>query len=358
MLSIVRDALLRSVVALSWAATAGVGCSLAGLDSEYGVDGATGAEGGGDACNRPENCTNGVDDNCDGLVDCADPECTGAGYACTAAAVQSGWTFVAYSATTRPVCPASYGAQVQAVIGKVAGQAASCSCSCSGTEAVCGGNVTLQAYPSGCTSDTNLNLPVNDGICSETSVPSGYSFQLANPASQPIQGTCSGSGIVANGPPTPTFDMGATCGVSTSLGAGCGAGACAPPTGASFKPCIVHPGNVACPQLGFTQQILVSTGNPGYVDTRACSDCPCGTSLQCGLVRGMGFWSDKVCNGGGGGGQALSAGATCGPVYNAIGSYQVQLEPTGSAKCQATGSSTATGNVTLDQNVETICCPP
>jgi hypothetical protein len=31
-----------------------------------------------------EDCANGKDDNCNGLVDCADPVCQGAGYSCTA----------------------------------------------------------------------------------------------------------------------------------------------------------------------------------------------------------------------------------------------------------------------------------
>src|ERR1700678_3969885 len=45
-----------------------------------------------------EDCTNGMDDNCDGLVDCADPECSGDGgaYSCTALPTEMGWSLVAF----------------------------------------------------------------------------------------------------------------------------------------------------------------------------------------------------------------------------------------------------------------------
>src|SRR5207247_1349188 len=41
-------------------------------------------------CALSEDCTNGVDDNCDQLSDCADPQCT-TGYTCTEAA-PAGWS--------------------------------------------------------------------------------------------------------------------------------------------------------------------------------------------------------------------------------------------------------------------------
>ena len=49
----------------------------------------------------PEKCTNGVDDDCNGLTDCADPACQTQGYACAAPA-PGGWDFVAFDATRRP----------------------------------------------------------------------------------------------------------------------------------------------------------------------------------------------------------------------------------------------------------------
>jgi hypothetical protein len=65
-----------------------------------------------DACSQiPEDCTNGVDDNCNGKIDCADPECMSAGFVC--AATYAGWfgPVILYdqdggaSAPTPPQCP-------------------------------------------------------------------------------------------------------------------------------------------------------------------------------------------------------------------------------------------------------------
>ncbi|MGA7121295.1 MAG: hypothetical protein WBY94_14420, partial [Polyangiaceae bacterium] len=57
-----------------------------------------------------ENCTNGIDDNCDGLVDCAEPSCQTAGYACVGAA-PAGWSgpdlfWTGAAGATAPACPA------------------------------------------------------------------------------------------------------------------------------------------------------------------------------------------------------------------------------------------------------------
>jgi hypothetical protein len=44
----------------------------------------------GGCSQTPEDCTNGIDDNCDGKIDCADPECVAAGYEC--ATTYGGWS--------------------------------------------------------------------------------------------------------------------------------------------------------------------------------------------------------------------------------------------------------------------------
>jgi hypothetical protein len=346
------------------------GCSLSGLDDQYGAtdasadasSGGDAADGSaaesGDACKTTENCTNGIDDNCNGLVDCADPQCTSAGFACTPANIPKGWTLVAFSAKTRPVCPAMYGAE-QAVVSGVSGAAASCGCTCSGSPAVCGGTASYSGYPNACTTGaTGVNLAVNDGACSSvgTNIAAGDYYQLyfASTA-QPQQGTCGGTGHVTMAP-TPTFSAGATCAQPAQLGAGCPTGLCAPPTGTVFKGCIAHAGDVACPTFGFTQQVLASTGTPGYVDMRGCGSCPCATSLTCGTVSNVALFTNGGCTGG----AAYNINTGCQLVNSSasIGSYQVAFPTGGSSTCQPTGSPPPTGSVILDSNVETICCAP
>jgi hypothetical protein len=353
-------------------------CSLSGLDSTYGVDGgapsgdASVSEGGdaaveasgmgdaGDACKPTEDCTNGIDDNCNGLVDCADPACTTAGFACTAATVPAGWTYVAFSGKTRPVCPAMYGTE-QAVISSVGGAADSCGCTCAGSAATCGGTATYYQYtsPGACvTNQTPVTLDVNNGACSgvSTSVTANDFYQLYyGSTAQAQQAACSGTGMITAAP-APTFNAGATCVGPSQLGAGCTAGACAPPTGTVFAGCIEHSGDMACPTFGFTQQTLVSTGTPGWTDKRTCGDCPCATSLSCGTVSNVALFANGTCAGGASynintGCQEPTSGA-------GIGSYVVSYASSGSASCQPTGSAAPGGSVTLDANVETICCAP
>jgi hypothetical protein len=352
------------------------GCSLGQLDSQYGVDGSvdgastadsgdTGATGDGsdasDGCSAVENCTNGIDDNCNGLVDCADPMCKTAGFACTAAAIPPGWTLVAFSATTRPVCPAVYGAE-QAVVSGVSGAADTCGCTCSGTSATCGGQDVYIAYPPGnaCVSGNSIGVNTNNGACSSisTSISNmGFYTLFTAPAPTPAsqQGTCSGSGKVT-ATPAPTFNAGATCAQPAQLGAGCSAGVCAPPTGMPFKACVAHAGSVACPTFGFTQQVLASTGSPGYVDMRSCGSRPCATALNCETFTNVALFSNGTCAGG----PAFNVTNGCGMAGGSanIGSYQVGFTTSGDPTCQPTGASPPTGSVTLDSHVETICCPP
>ncbi len=345
------------------------GCSLDGLDTEYGADGGDGGTGDssvesasdapvtGDGCAAKENCTNGVDDNCNGLVDCADPACTQAGFGCTAATIPAGWSLVAYSANKRPVCPAGYGTE-SAIISNPTGAPDTCSCSCSGTPATCAGTATYQAFPNACTTGAvGVNLAIGNGACQgvSTSVTAGDFYQLYYASTAVTQpGTCTGTGQIASAP-APTFTAGATCAAPPVLGGGCTSGVCAPPTGTTFAACISHAGGVACPTFGFTKQTLVSTGNPGWADKRTCGACPCGTSLSCSTVTSVALFGSGNCSGGaviGINTGCQQAGGSAG-----IGSYQVAYDVTGNAMCGPTGSSAPGGSVTLDTNTETICCP-
>ena len=347
------------------------GCSLSGLDTQYGAadgsaadaataDGANAgdAAGGGDGCKPTENCTNGIDDDCNGLVDCADPGCTTAGFACTAGPVPSGWTLVAYSATTRPVCPTLYGTET-AIVSSPAGAADACGCTCSGSPAVCAGTASYSAYPNACTTGaTSVNVGVNNGSCGAvgTTVTAGDYYQLYFASTAVAQqGACSGAGKITSAP-APTFNAGATCASPSQLGAGCTAGVCAPPTGSVFAACVAHAGSVACPTFGFTQQVLVSTGTPGYVDMRACGACPCATALTCGTVSNVALFANGTCAGGAA--YNINTGCQLPTTSASIGSYEVAYAVSGDATCQPTGSSPPTGSVTLDSNVETICCAP
>jgi hypothetical protein len=147
--------------------------------------------------------------------------------------------------------------------------------------------------------------------------------------------------------------------VSTPVGAGCSAGVCAPPTGPTFKPCIAHPGQIACPTFGFTQQVLASPGTPGYVDTRACGSCSCATpAVTCGSVTNVALFSSTTCSGGAS--VNINSGCQLVNLNATVSSYKVSFSGSASGgTCQPTGPAPAgTGSVTLDGAAETICCAP
>jgi hypothetical protein len=126
------------------------GDSAAGDGSRYDADAASESAadavsdardaGQGDACSLiPEDCTNGIDDNCNGKIDCADPECITAGFVC--AATYSGWfgPAILYDQDggafppTPPVCPdagTDYGLDVFDGHRSVQASPAICPCTC------------------------------------------------------------------------------------------------------------------------------------------------------------------------------------------------------------------------------------
>ena len=326
----------------------GAGCSLMGLDS-----------GGGDggACHA-EQCDNGLDDDCNGLTDCADPACQAAGFSCLSAPVPAGATLVAYNPTARPACPASYG-QAELVIGNIDG-GATCDCTCAGTEAVCTAIASYHAYVDGCGKDGGL--VTSSGITAtsacklgDPAAPPGAGYDLYNPLTPEAgQGTCGATPVSL---PAPGADEGEICPAPLASDGGCHGEVCRLAPGAGFRTCVLFPtGLASCPASGFSQQVLVSSGRPGYVDTRSCVGCQCGTSLACSSLDHLAlFEGNDSCRGD----ADVVIGPTCGGSHKtAAQSYQSVFVSTGSAECEETQPGTLDGGVTLDTSRETLCCLP
>lgn len=252
-----------------------------------------------------ENCLNGVDDDRDGLIDCADPDCN-AGYTC--GSVPAGWQgpFALWSGTTNaaPTCPSTYPSALFLAHDQLKVPAYTCpDCNCSPSgDAKCNTLHYWYDTSNNCTASAAWDVAVDpDGVCVQEDLslygknlnPLSLSIDSAQltppdrhtPALPPYaQGTC-GPNQVAPKFPDATWGLDAEgCGApqSATTGGGCSVGACMtrPTTPFGGKLCIFKAGVTSCPS-----SYPVSPPSPQYYETwtegRKCSSCSCG-SLGCG----------------------------------------------------------------------------
>ncbi|HEX4517018.1 MAG TPA: hypothetical protein VH054_25900 [Polyangiaceae bacterium] len=299
-----------------------------------------------------EDCANGKDDNCDGLVDCADPVCQGAGYACTAAA-PSGWNGpVAWfdaAGGTIPSCAAPYATQGSGGHAGITAPAAQCGCGCTGPTSVQCNQVGVTYYSdNNCqTSAGGAGLPTN--FCVTTGSGSSVAAQ-AQPTA--FNGNC-GSNPSKTLPAISWANSDAVCtyNAPSDVG-GCNNGSLCmeqPPTGANAKACVWQSGDVACPGAPYTQKTVFYTS---VDDQRDCTTCTCtATAGSCNAqvtvyslgscnTSGsfVGIMTDNSCH------QFNGVSAIAGPISVTPGT------------CGSGGTGGPTGTASASGPI-TVCCP-
>jgi hypothetical protein len=298
-----------------------------------------------------EDCANGKDDNCNGLIDCADPVCQGAGYTCTPPA-PTGWNgpvaWFTAAGDTIPSCAAPYVTQGSGGHEGLNAPAAQCSCGCTGPSGVQCNSVSVNYYSdTSCGSSSgSAGLPTN--FC--VSNGSGQSVAGQSTATS-YNGTC-GSSPTKTIPPTSWTNSDAVCtyNAPTDTG-GCNSGALCmqqPPSGAHAKACVWQNGDVACPGAGYATK---TTFYGGIDDQRNCSTCTCTASAgkcdaqitvytQPGCSSGsmLGISTDGVCH------QFSGLSAIAGSISVTPGT------------CGAGGTGGPTGVASATGPV-TVCCP-
>lgn len=338
-----------------------------------------------------EDCLNGVDDDGDQAVDCADPDCD-AGYSCVDA-IPTGWGIFGYLALaesipgSEPGCPAEFPDTAYAGSATPIAPSAECSaCSCDpptngvctlpdmdaqqpGIDAVrvsdkpCGTNPVYVGY---------LQIPAAwDGTCFGTQ---GYlgnqnlcgsdnmsPCNVALSSNSPIVSgeTCAPKGGVATVDP-PTWAVSAkACGGAT-FGGGCGAGSvCLPRPGGSFQAgvCVAKSGDDACPAPFNDKHSYYDPAE--IVDDRDCTACQCdpATGSTCAATVAV-YSSNNVsdCS------QAVLTTFTAGTCKNIPGNppvfskkLQVTQPPSGGSCGVSAGGALPTGGVTLGEPT-TLCC--
>jgi hypothetical protein len=293
-----------------------------------------------------EDCTNGVDDDGDGDVDCADSDCAMTGYSCAAPA-PVGWSgpevlFEQPGATgSTPDCPASY-PHLDFVGGaSPSGDPATCApCVCEPPNPTCDAT-QFQTFSAKMCKGTMTSLDTPSGACVTLGMPASVIVGKAQQGSL----DCAVTGGEATIPPLTWASRAVACG-GASLGAGCEVGVCAPRPQAPFgqRLCVWQSGDQACPG-GYPQKRTLAQ----VKDDRGCSACGCTTENPPACTVTTTLYSDATCQ------TAIidtPAPDTCASLVPAQ-SVKVDVTSTGGASCAASGG-TPTGGV--QESVTTFCC--
>jgi len=316
-----------------------------------------------------ENCTNGIDDNCDGLVDCAEPSCQTAGYACVGAA-PAGWSgpdlfWTGTAGATAPACPTGY----QTLDGNAGptGTSGSCACTCAASGQACTATAALHsdmtcAVNPACRSVTVTATMTGTGACTPiaptTVCGSGGSFAAAGGVPALSGGTCVPQVTKTPGPAAGWTSSARVCTAPADFPGGCAAAGqeCVPPTPSPFGAamCVHQSGDASCP-AGFPTKSLIYRGE---TDMRGCGPCMCSARPTGGTCAGtISVWGDLAggCTGTVAGTYTLGntcttyTGASNNPGY-AQGNFTVTP-----GTCTVVTQPTPTGAV-IGTGPATVCC--
>jgi len=345
------------------------GASLDGaIHQDAGVD--SGHDAGGDGCaSSVENCDNGVDDDCDGLVDCADPMC--GGFECVPAA-PSGWTGYFRVATggessTAAACPT--GGAATTLYANPAGAADCTTCSCPVTGAECS-PPSIGCVAGSATCGAGSTLPpadwtssLDNGACDMPTallppMTTSLSCEITRPTAVTAAGSCTPSAVsFANTAKFATqVDV---CGAAIPGGGGCSGGnVCVPKSGAPYSTtvCVESAAATSCPPNWGTSYPTYTSAN----DTRACTQCECtGPTTSC-TGGSYTFFDLDGCAGDGTGGTSAPvtiSSSACANVSALLddGSWSAKATlPAVSTSCTPSGG-VAMGSVS-PMGAMLICC--
>jgi hypothetical protein len=278
---------------------AGAGSGAAGGGGGGGGGGAGGAGGGPCVPTGQESCYDGIDNDCNGNIDCADDACSPVAE-CVFVDPKLGQLGNALPAGA--TCP-SYAPTGKVLEGGLI--AAGCSgCACATGSAAIACSTTLSSFDTAadCSDPTAPGRAAAGTVDSTapgclnpdwaaSSTGALFGFQMA-PFQARLTGACAPSGTPTKGPPT--WTTGAQfCGIPQA-GGGCPARqACVPREIANVGTCALLDGAQTCP-TGLRQSVWYT----GFVDGRSCGACSCSapTGGDCNSTL-IAIDGDSICRG-------------------------------------------------------------
>lgn len=343
-----------------------VGADGGGGTGNAGAGGNGGAGGDAGAVVEHEDCTNGVDDDHDGDIDCADDDCT-AGYVCTDVA-PDGWAGyfwvheAASAASAVEPCPNGGGAPTAYYSSP--NDPACEACQCGALEGATCTAAGLACFESGdCGGSAHDWTSKVLAACAKPDLSGNkLSCKLSSAPALATAGTCPASGGSVT-PASPWKTRTDVCG-GAFAGGGCGGGqVCIPRASGPYEGsvCISKPDHVACPDgWGAPAKALFSSAD----DTRACSTCACAPTSDATCTGGTYTVHDSDLCWDIGAKPKVIDSSTCVDVSNLLSPGLIPLVPAWSVDAQAAkatgGSCTPSGGESsgsvAGKGPVTFCC--
>lgn len=299
----------------------------------------------------PEDCQDGIDNDGDMQVDCADPDCT-TGYTCAPAPTD--WSVPSYVAMggfpgPAVTCP---DATPPEVLFEGPGEPASCAaCACDGSGLGCS-SPTVSCWYDTTTCSGNPSLTVSPNTCENIANCSGTcndQHRCQQVTNSQLTGQCAPSGGTAT--VGPMWKGEASLCPSPTQGGGCNAGeVCVPVAPAEFGAdlCVRRDGDQACPS-GYPNGILAFAGG---TDTRACSSCGCNEGTVSCTAGSSAVHTDDGCVGSS---VALNGCTDVTSPFDGPDASIAVTPGTLAGACTPTGGQ-PTGSV-MPSGPVTVCCP-
>ena len=302
-----------------------------------------------------ENCYNNLDDDCNGLADCADT--AGCSPTSQCQAIDPTMGMVGASVAASAACPT--GAPMQRALnsGLMASGCTGCSCLTGTAALTCSaqiyGYTSADTAAAMCAANTGGTLVATLTSAQACTTPNWggtigfvYGIRASMFAGTP-SGTCTPGGTPTKG--TPTWGSSTKfCGVP-AVGGGCATGqVCVPKPVVAAGACLLMDGARACPT-----GLRASSWFTGFTDTRTCGACSCGapTGGDCGSML-IGAGSDYSCPPSSVVGYVRTGDHLCLPA----GTYSPGVQFSGTPVAPTCAAAAAVTGALTTSGPQTLCC--